>query len=257
MASKNDTLSKTFLVVLLLCLVCSIIVSSAAVGLKDRQDANAALAMQRNVLNAANIDVGTGDVEELFAQRVRTMRLNLETFEAQEAGTEDIAQAADVDDMGETKRRLSGDEDIAGIRELEQRVTFYVAYEEDGETVRAYVLPIRGAGLWGMMYALLAIEPDGQTIAGLYYYEHGETPGLGGEIQNPRWASNFEGKKAVHDDGSVAIRVTKGANPEDNEVDALSGATITSDGVDDTFQFWLSEKGYGPYLAKLREEGAQ
>lgn len=259
MASKNDTIGKTFTVVLLLCLVCSIIVSGAAVGLKDRQEANAALAMQRNVLMAANIDLAGRDVQELFAERVRTIRVNLDTLETSNVGEAAVAEAADTDtqaDVAQT-RRVPSEDDIAGVREMQVNPVVYVVYEDDGESVKAYVLPVRGAGLWGMMYALLAIADDGQTIVGLHYYEHGETPGLGGEIQNPRWASSFEGKKAVEDDGGVAIRVTKNANPDRNEVDALSGATITSDGVDDTFQFWLSEKGFGPFLAKVREEGAK
>lgn len=253
MSSKNETLGKTFTVIIALCLVCSIIVSGAAVGLKDRQEANAALAMQRNVLQTAGIDTRGIDIPAVYSERVREFRLNLETFELTEAGEDDLADAADVDDQGEVKRRLRGSEDIAGIRELEQRTMFYIAYEEDGETVKAYILPVRGAGLWGMMYALLALEPDAQTIAGLNFYEHAETPGLGGEITNPRWVSNFIGKQAVDSEGNIEIRVTKGANPDNNEVDALAGATITSNGVDNTFQFWLSETAYGPFLQRLRE----
>lgn len=254
MAKKNDSMGKTFGVVIALCLVCSIIVSGAAVGLKERQEANAALAMQSNVLQAAGIELNRNDnVENVYAQRIQEYRLNLETLELREAGEQALAEAADVENQGEIARRLSGDEDIAGIRELEQRTMFYIAYEEDGETVKSYVLPIRGAGLWGMMYGLLALQNDGKTIAGLNFYQHSETPGLGGEIQNPRWVSNFVGKTAVDENGNVEITVTKNANAERNEVDALSGATITSRGVNDTFRFWLSDRVYGPFLAKLRE----
>lgn len=253
MAKSKETIGKTFIVVIALCLVCSIIVSGAAVGLKDRQEANAALAMQRSVLTAAGIEFTRDTAESIYAERIREYRLNLETQELVEAGEEALADAANVDDQGDVKRRLGRDEDIAGIRDLEQRTMFYIAYEENGETVKAYILPVRGAGLWGMMYALLALEGDGKTIAGLNFYEHEETPGLGGEIENPRWINNFIGKQAVNEDGSIEIRVTKGANPEQNEVDALSGATITSNGVDRTFQFWLSDKAYGPFLTKLRE----
>jgi Na+-transporting NADH:ubiquinone oxidoreductase subunit C len=254
MAKKNDSMGKTFGVVIALCLVCSIIVSGAAVGLKEKQEANAALAMQGNVLQAAGIELGANDdLEEVYAARVREFRLDLETLELSEASEEALAEAADAESMGSPMRSLTGEEDIAGIRELEQRKMFYIAYEEDGETVKSYVLPIRGAGLWGMMYGLLALQDDGQTIAGLNFYQHNETPGLGGEIQNPRWVSNFVGKTAVDDNGNVEITVTKNANADRNEVDALSGATITSRGVNDTFRFWLSDQVYGPFLAKLRE----
>lgn len=254
MAKKNDTMGKTFGVVIALCLVCSIVVSGAAVGLKERQEANAALAMQGNVLQAAGIELDENDnVEDVYAQRIKEYRLNLDSFELSDASEEALAEAADTGSQGETARELSSDDDIAGISELEQRKMFYIAYEEDGETVKSYVLPIRGAGLWGMMYGLLALQDDGQTIAGLNFYQHNETAGLGGEIQNPRWVSNFVGKTAVDEDGNVEIRVTKNANADQNEVDALSGATITSRGVDNTFQFWLSDQVYGPFLAKLRE----
>ncbi|RUO32256.1 Na(+)-translocating NADH-quinone reductase subunit C [Aliidiomarina sedimenti] len=253
MSKKNESTSKTFIVVIALCLVCSIIVSGAAVGLKDRQEANAALAMQRNVLQAARIDFPSGEAAGIYAERIREYRLNMETYELTSASEEELAAAADTESQGDVARRLSADEDVAGVRDLEQHTMFYVALGEDGESVESYILPIRGAGLWGMMYALLALESDGQTIAGLNFYDHSETPGLGGEIQNPRWVSNFEGKQAVDSQGNVEIRVTKGANPQDNEVDALSGATITSNGVDNTFQFWLSDTAYGPFLQKLRE----
>lgn len=253
MSNKNETFGKTLTVIIALCLVCSIVVSGAAVGLKDRQQANAALAMQRTVLQTAGIETAGQEITTVYAERIREYRLNLETNELTEAGSEDLAEAANVEDQGEISRRLNADEDVAGVRDLEQNAMFYVAYEEDGESVLAYILPIRGAGLWGMMYALLAIEPDGQTIAGLNFYEHAETPGLGGEIQNPRWISNFIGKHAVNENGDIEIRVMKGANPERNQVDALAGATITSNGVDNTFQFWLSDTAYGPFLQRLRE----
>lgn len=253
MSKKNESISKTFIVVILLCLVCSIVVAGSAVGLKDRQEANAALAMQRNVLASARIDLDGRGAAEVYSDRIREYRLDMESYELTPAGEEELAAAADTESQGEVARRLTASEDVAGVRDLERHTMFYVAMAEDGETVQAYILPIRGAGLWGMMYALLALESDGQTIAGLNFYEHGETPGLGGEIQNPRWVSNFEGKQAVDSEGNVEIRVTKGANPQNNEVDALSGATITSNGVDNTFQFWLSDTAYGPFLQKLRE----
>ncbi|RUO30462.1 NADH:ubiquinone reductase (Na(+)-transporting) subunit C [Aliidiomarina sanyensis] len=250
MASKNDTISKTFTVIILLCLVCSIIVSGAAVGLKDRQEANAALAKQQNILRTAGVDLGGRAADSVFAERVRLLTFNRETSEISEFDSlfdleEALAQSS-AKDGGE---RASA----AGVRGLRRDIPVYVIRGDNGDSIDAYVIDIRGAGLWGMMYAFLAIDPDGQTIRGINFYDHSETPGLGGEIQNPRWRSNFEGKDAVDSDGQVAIRVRKSAG--DNEVDALSGATITSDGVDRTLQFWLSQEAYGAFLARVREEG--
>lgn len=253
MSSKNESTSKTFIVVITLCLVCSIIVAGSAVGLRDLQETNAAIAMQRHVLVTAGIDTGEREVADVYQERIREYRLNLESYELTEASEDDLAEAADPETQGSILRTLRGPEDIAGIRDLERNVMFYVAYDEDGETVQSYIFHGRALGLWGMMYALIALENDAETIAGINFYEHGETPGLGGEIQNPRWRSNFIGKTAVDQSGEVQIRVAKGAGNMENGVDALSGATITSNGVDDIFQFWFSEEVYGPFLAKLRE----
>ncbi|NJK33249.1 MAG: NADH:ubiquinone reductase (Na(+)-transporting) subunit C, partial [Deltaproteobacteria bacterium] len=115
--------------------------------------------------------------------------------------------------------------------------------------------PIEGYGLWGFLFGYLALEADGETIAGITYYKHGETPGLGGEVDNPNWKGSWKGKKAYKPgEAAPAIQVVKNASGE-FEVDALSGATITSRGVTNMMQFWLGEKGFGPFLQKVRESG--
>jgi Na+-transporting NADH:ubiquinone oxidoreductase subunit C len=106
------------------------------------------------------------------------------------------------------------------------------------------------------LYGFVALESDANTIAGLGFYEHGETPGLGGEVDNPRWKALWEGKRAYRD-GQVAINVAKGAvNPQSSganwQVDGLSGATLTSRGVSNLVQFWLGAEGFQPYLTNLR-----
>lgn len=250
MATKNDTIGKTFTVIILLCLVCSIIVAGSAVGLKERQEANAALAKQGNILSTAGVEFAGRGAEAVFAERVQVFTYNRETGEV----TAHSSMIAMENALADVRVQSVGEGDVAGVRNMRNELPVFAVNNENGE-LQSYVLEVRGAGLWGMMYAFLALESDGQTIRGLNFYDHAETPGLGGEIQNPRWRSRFEGKKAVDDDGDVAIRVVKGAS-SDNEVDALSGATITSNGVDNTFQFWLSGKAYGSFLTKLREEGA-
>ncbi|MCC5855511.1 MAG: NADH:ubiquinone reductase (Na(+)-transporting) subunit C [Idiomarina sp.] len=250
MSKSNDTMSKTFTVIITLCLVCSIIVSGAAVGLKERQEANAAMAKQLNILRTAGVDLEGRAADQVFAERVTIYTFNLETNELTSRGS-----LLELDEAIATASSLTVPEKgrEAGIRSLRAEIPVFAIKADDG-SVSSYVLDVAGAGLWGMMHAFFAVAPDAQTIMGLNFYDHMETPGLGGEIQNQRWRSNFEGKKAVDDSGEVAIRVRKGAG--DNEVDALSGATITSNGVDNTFQFWLSRDAYGAFLAKIREEGA-
>ena len=91
------------------------------------------------------------------------------------------------------------------------------------------------------------------TIDGLNFNSHGETPGLGGEVDNPNWKAQWKGKKIFNKEEQIAIKVVKGkANKNSDkflyQVDGLSGATITSNGVSYLLEFWLGESGYGPYI---------
>ncbi|EDL51201.1 Na(+)-translocating NADH-quinone reductase subunit C [Vibrio mediterranei AK1] len=119
------------------------------------------------------------------------------------------------------------------------------------------ILPVHGTGLWSMMYAFVAVQTDGNTVNGITYYEQGETPGLGGEIENPSWRAQFVGKKLFDENFKPAIEIVKGGAPEGSEhgVDGLSGATLTGNGVQGTFDFWLGDMGFGPFLAKVRDGG--
>ena len=116
------------------------------------------------------------------------------------------------------------------------------------QTVTRVILPVHGSGLWDLMYGFLAVDADGKTVRELIYYQQAETPGLGGEVQNPSWQAKWDGKK-LYKDGEVAINVTKNANPDSPyQIDALSGATLTSNGVQNTIQYWAGEQGFGPFL---------
>jgi Na+-transporting NADH:ubiquinone oxidoreductase subunit C len=126
------------------------------------------------------------------------------------------------------------------------------------DSLENIIVPIQGYGLWSTMYGYLAlagrIRQDGQS--GITFYEHGETAGLGGEIENPSWQAKWVGRRAFNDQGEVTLEVIKGAaGPAADDpfrVDGLSGATITSRGVTATLDFWLGPNGFGPYLDKLR-----
>ncbi len=146
--------------------------------------------------------------------------------------------------------------DIAKVGTREKYAKIYIATNEQGKKI--VVLPVRGYGLWGTLYGFLAVEGDMNTVVGLGFYDHKETPGLGGEVDNPRWKSIWEGKKLFDDNGDVAISVVKGAvDPQANnaeyKVDGLSGATLTTKGVHNLIQFWLGEEGYGPFIANMKK----
>uniref|UniRef100_UPI00351379F3 NADH:ubiquinone reductase (Na(+)-transporting) subunit C n=1 Tax=Pararhodobacter marinus TaxID=2184063 RepID=UPI00351379F3 len=116
------------------------------------------------------------------------------------------------------------------------------------------ILPIEGYGLWSTLYGFIALEENGNDIYGLQFYQHGETPGLGAEVDNPRWKALWNGKKLFTEDGTLAIRVAKTVPPQgqDYYVDALAGATLTSAGVDNLVRFWMGETGYGAFLERLK-----
>ncbi|PTB85319.1 Na(+)-translocating NADH-quinone reductase subunit C [Pseudidiomarina aestuarii] len=256
MSKKNESLGKTLFVVVALCLVCSIIVAGAAVGLKPLQVKNAALDMQRNVLDAAGLLEPTTDVVAVFNDRVDTRLVNLNTLEFVEQV--DGKNPTDYDPIASAKKaglgtKLEKSNDVAGIGSREN-VTKVYFINNDQDELETVVLFIRGYGLWGTMYGLLALEPDMNTIRGINFYQHNETPGLGGEIQNPQWVASWQGKEVYGDEmETVQIDVTKNVTDKAHDVDALSGATLTSNGVENTFQYWFSDAAYGPLLEKIRK----
>ncbi|WP_341503134.1 Na(+)-translocating NADH-quinone reductase subunit C [Gallaecimonas sp. GXIMD4217] len=259
--SNKESLGKTLAVVLGVSLVCSVVVSAAAVALKPTQEINKQLDKQRNILEAAHMlqpGMSGKEVRELFAKQIDTRIIDIKTGDYVAPETLGLEKASDFDQRKaaktpETNLKLSGDQDLASIKRRSNYAAVYLARNEQGE-VTSVVLPMHGYGLWSMMYAFVAVQPDANTIVGLTYYDQGETPGLGGEITNPKWRALWEGKKLFDENGDIAIKVVKGVAPQGSahEIDGLSGATLTSNGVQYTFDFWLSDMGFGPYLTKVR-----
>ncbi len=253
---SNDSIGRTLLVVLVLCLVCSVVVAGSAVGLKSRQQEQKALDKQRNILDVAGLATPkmTGEeVKATFASRITPRLLDLKTGEMLDNDPAKFDHAAALRDPQQSIE-LAPDEDRAGIKRRTNIVEIYLV--RDGQNkVQEVVLPVYGNGLWSMMYAFVSLQTDGRTVKGITYYDQGETPGLGGEIENPNWRAKFIGKKLLDDNGQPALRVVKGGAPQGDRyaVDGLSGATLTSNGVQHTFDFWMGELGFGPFLKQVRE----
>ncbi|MPS31794.1 MULTISPECIES: Na(+)-translocating NADH-quinone reductase subunit C [unclassified Salinivibrio] len=263
MASSNDSIKKTLIVVIALSLVCSIVVSGAAVALRPLQQMNAKLDVQKNILSVAGIDVSGGKsaINDAYNKYIEPRLVSLEKGDFVSADAVNVEEVADYDQREAAKdpelsRKLSGKENIAGFGRRADIAKIYLVKNDAGDLQRL-ILPVKGSGLWSMMYAFVAVEPDGNTVADIVYYEQGETPGLGGEVENPKWRAKWDGKKLFNDQGEPAIKVVKGGAPSDSEhgIDALSGATLTSNGVEKQFDFWLGDLGFGPFLAKVREGG--
>lgn len=129
----------------------------------------------------------------------------------------------------------------------------------DGSRIEQVILPVEGAGLWATMYGFLAVEADGNTVRGLQFYAHGETPGLGDQVDKPAWREQWRGKKLFDANGEPQIEVIKGFAPDDSEyeIDGLAGATLTARGVSVFVRHWISDAGYGPYLKSLGDKESQ
>ena len=260
MSSNNDSIKKTLIVVIALSLVCSIVVSTAAVVLRPLQQANAVLDVQRNILSVSGLLQDGTNVTEAYEQFIEPKLVDLKTgefVEQTEAG-QTAAQYKQRDAAKEPSQsiKLDADKDLGKIIRRANVATVYLVKDAD-DNVDKLILPVHGNGLWSMMYAFVAVETDGNTVSGITYYEQGETPGLGGEIENPKWRGQFVGKLLLDDNNKPAIRIVKGGAPAGDlhSVDGLSGATLTANGVQHTFDFWLGEMGFGPFLAKVREGG--
>lgn len=251
MSAKKETLGKTVGVVLAVCLVCSIIVSGAAVGLRSLQNDNAALDKMSNILTAAGLaDQAAGDIAGTYDKLVEEKFVDLATGEyvanPNEGMTKPYNMYGKVSKDKDTSTKVEGN---VGFSRRANIANIYHIKDVSGEVSRV-ILPIHGSGLWDLMYGFLALDADGNTVRELIYYQHKETPGLGGEVQNPAWQALWNGKK-LFNNGEVAIQVKKQAGTQNPyAVDALSGATLTSNGVQNTLSYWLGDNGFGPYLQR-------
>jgi Na+-transporting NADH:ubiquinone oxidoreductase subunit C len=254
---SNDSTKKTIYIALILCLICSIVVSAAAVVLKPIQQNNAALDIRVNILRAAGLYEEGINVEQAFEQiEPRVVELaSGEYAEDLDPVTFDQRKAAKDPELSV---RVPPEKDIASIKRKAKYATVYLVKE--GDEIQTILLPVSGYGLWSTLYGFLALAPDTKTVKGLKFYEHRETPGLGGEVDNAEWLAHWRGKVVYDDEWNPAITVVKGRVDPSREgaeyqIDGLAGATLTSRGVMYLMQYWLSEEGFGPYLAKLREQG--
>lgn len=259
--SNNDTFKNIVGVALGVCIVCSILVSVTAVALKPKQDANLKMERLRNVLEAGGLMEEGVDVEKVYSEKIEPAILNFETGELlpKDKMTGDLApENFDLKKIAKdpkTSKVLDASNDPAKIKRFPKYGMIYMV-KKDGQT-NAYIFPVYGLGLWSVMYGFISLDKDLHQVQGFTFYEHGETPGLGGEVENPRWKALWKDKIAFDADGNYQLKVLKGqAGPDSkSEIDGLSGATITTRGVHNLVKFWLGPDGFGPFIEKLRKEG--
>jgi len=251
----RDSISNTLIVAIGLSLVCSVIVSSAAIVLKPIQEKNEEQFRQQIILDVAGLMVPGGNTAELFAS-IETRMVDLESgdyTDTVDPATFDALMAAGDPALGIA---IPDELDLAGIGQRAKYAPVYLV--RDGDAVEQVILPVYGKGLWSTMLGYLSVAPDGSTIKGLRFYAHAETPGLGDQIDKEPWRAQWDGKQLFRDGDEPQIRVIKGAVPADAAdarymIDGLSGATLTANGVTGLVQYWTGPHGFGPYLKNYRE----
>ena len=256
--SNKDSTSRTLLTALALCIVCSVIVSTAAVMLKPIQEVNKALDRKRNILAAAAMLDESQGIEEQFSA-ISTRVVDLRTGRFSDDVDPDKYQQLKAAKDPDGSQDLEDSRDLAKIGRRENYAVVYLV-EDDSGGYEKIILPIRGYGLWGTLYGFIALQSDANTVAGLGFYDHKETPGLGGEVDNPNWISTWVGKQVYRDD-AVELQLIKGrvdsaSKDADWQIDGLSGATLTSRGVSNLVEFWLGEDGFQAFLSNLKSGDA-
>jgi len=254
MSSNKETVGKTLGFVFVVCLVCAALVSVSAIGLKPLQQANKLLDKQTKILEASGLLEKAGsDIVGTYTKYVEAKMIDLKTGTIIEGDTDMFDERSDARDASKSTKPKN---DIAGLSRRADRAVIYLIKNDAGH-LDTVVLPIVGSGLWDLMYGFVGLAPDLNTVQSVVYSDLKETPGLGAEVLNPKWKALWPGKKMYNEQGEPAIKLVKGGAKEGdiNGVDALSGATLTSDGVTRTLRFWLGTEGYGPFVAKFKDGG--
>ncbi len=205
--------------------VLGFLLSFTAASLKDKQDFNIEIDIKKNILSSLNIPadqseiLSQSDIQKLYDKEITTLKI-----------------------------------DNNGMKADDGALSVYIAM--DGVKPTGYSIPISGKGLWSTIYGYIALEPDGKTVKGITFYKHGETPGLGGELEKEWFTSNYKGKHIYNDDGElISIEIVKGqVNPNNinaiHQVDGISGSTLTGRGMNNFIANDLNT--YKPFLERVK-----
>lgn len=253
MSAKRDTAAKTLIVAFILCAFCSVLVSVSAMLLKPAQVKNKDLDKKKNILTAAGLMEKGTDIESVYQSKIKEVLVDFETGKSVEGDVVNFDQNK-ASKIVETSIVIDPKDDIGKLGRRSKLAKIYLI--QDAGQTQGVILPITSKGLWSTMYGFLALGTDGNTVKGLSYYQQGETPGLGAEVTNPKWMKQWPGKK-VYEGNEVKVQLSKNikeGSPESiHQVDALAGATITTQGVQNSLHYWLSENGYGTFLENFKK----
>lgn len=229
--NRTNSNSYTFIFAIIMVVVVGVVLAFAATSLQPRQYENMRQEKMQNILATVGVETDRAGAQELFDQYVKEQMV--------------------LDNQGQEKENVKAF-DVNLAKELkkpaeEQNFPLYVA-DVEGKTY--YIIPLRGSGLWNAIFGYIALKDDVNTVKGAIFDHIGETPGLGAEITQEWFRHRFDDEKIFDDNGElVGVSVVKGyasTSKDDNKVDAISGATITGDGVSDMISERLGH--YLPYF---------
>jgi Na+-transporting NADH:ubiquinone oxidoreductase subunit C len=256
---RVESLGGTLAVAAAVALVCSLLVSTAVYFLRPFELAYSAVERNRAILEAAGrapVEGAVTDrevVERFLELETRIADLSTGSFtQAIDAASYDFRAAADDPGM---RVAIPAADDVAGLSTRPRYMPVHLAFDDD--RVSRIVLPIYARGMWSTIYGYVALAADMETIAGVSFYEHGETAGIGDRIKNPDWLGGWRGKRLYGPDGALRFRIATRAEtvPAEYRVDSITGATVTVSSIDRAMRYWFSEHGYRPLLERLKNRG--
>ncbi|MGI9248303.1 MAG: Na(+)-translocating NADH-quinone reductase subunit C [Woeseiaceae bacterium] len=261
---NTDKPGTALLIVVIVALVCSVLVSASAIGLRPIQERNALIERSRNIVALSGlVEPGramSGDEILAAIDQMDVRVLDIDTGE--------FDDSIDLQEFDPRAAVLDPDLGIAiptelDLAQLGRRSRYEIVYLVwDGQSVTRVILPIVGQGMWSTLYGYIALESDLNTIAAATFYEQAETAGLGDKITDPDWLATWQGRALYGTDGRVRFRVAAGPVESGSpaaayEVDAISGASVTGSAVSRLVEYWFSRNGYAPFLENLRNEPPQ
>lgn len=257
-AMPKDSAVKTLVVALIVSFVCAVLVSATAVFFKPLQDANKERERQQQILALVERLPGVGELfETAEARRVESHVVELATgyyVPSIDPASYDQREAAKDPQRGIA---LPPEHDLALLQRRAKYATVHLVKMRD--EIELVILPVHGSGYVSTLYGYLALAGDANTVVALSFFEHAETPGMGAAVDDPQWREQWQGKTVRDDEGTLRIGVARGAVEAKApaaayQVDGISGATRTSQGVTNLLRFWLGDYGFGPYLDRIRSE---
>ena len=248
----------TLFFTLAVCAVCSLIVAGAYVALAERQRADAAAFRMLDILRLTGLAEEDEQLErdEIF-ERFEAIRARAVDMETNRFDPEVDARLFDQREASrDPTQSVEAPPNPAGVRRIPSHAVVYERLNDDG-SLDQILIPIHGQGYGGQIFGFLSLGPDLNTVREIVFYEHQETPTLGGRIDRTSWRRNWPGRRVFDDSGEVALELVQKPPPADEapyQVDAISRASVTTAGVQNMINFWFGPDAFGPFLEAYREE---